>query len=122
MNGWGRGNRHRDGARAEEFAKDFLERNGMRILCRNYRFERGEIDLVGEDGDELVFVEVKARRGTAYGEPEDAVTPQKEEQIVKTAEGYLFEHGIEGRPVRFDVVAISFDGGRRTIRHIKNAF
>ncbi len=115
-------NRRKKGAQGEDLAARYLSRKGFRILERNYRFERGEIDLIAEDGDELVFVEVKARRSKSYGEPEDAVTPQKEEQIKKTAEGYLFEHQIEDRPCRFDVVSILFSNGKAEIRHIPNAF
>ncbi|HWP81889.1 MAG TPA: YraN family protein [Bacteroidota bacterium] len=122
MAGRGRSNQRKVGERAETLAKDFLERAGIRIIERNYRFERGEIDLIGEDGEELVFIEVKARWSKAFGDPEDAITPQKEDQIKKTAEGYLVEHGIEDRAVRFDVVAITFEGKTRNIRHIKDAF
>ena len=107
---------------AETLAANFLEERGMRIIERNYRFERGEIDIIAEDGDELVFVEVKARRSNAFGEPEDAVTPEKEEQIKKVAEGYLFERQIEDRPCRFDVVAVSVVNGKQTITHLPNAF
>jgi len=89
---------------------------------RNYRFDRGEIDLIASDGDELVFIEVKARRSDAFGPPEDAVTPQKEEQIRRVAEGYLFERGIEDQSCRFDVVAVTFTSGETDIRLIRNAF
>ena len=94
----------------------------MTILQRNYRFERGEIDIIAEDGEELVFVEVKARRTKAFGEPEDSVTTQKQEQIQRVAEGYLFEHAISDRACRFDVVAIFFRNGKAEINHLKNAF
>jgi putative endonuclease len=55
-------NRRSQGKAGEELAAQYLERNGLKILERNYRFERGEIDLIAEEGEELVFVEVKARR------------------------------------------------------------
>ena len=115
-------NKRDRGTEAETLAANFLEERGMRIIERNFRFERGEIDIIAEDGDELVFVEVKARRSNAFGEPEDAVTPEKEEQIKKVAEGYLFERQIEDRPCRFDVVAVSVVNGKQTITHLPNAF
>ncbi len=114
--------RKRRGAVGELLAVRFLEREGMKILRRNYRFERGEIDIVAEEGEEIVFVEVKARRSKAFGEPEEAVTDHKQEQLRKVAEGYLFEHELSDRACRFDVVAIFFHNGRAEINHIKNAF
>jgi putative endonuclease len=115
-------NRRRDGTHGEDLAARYLVSIGYTIIERNYRFERGEIDLVARDADELVFVEVKARRSDAFGSPEDAVTPQKEEQIKRVAEGYLFERGIENQPCRFDVVAITMNRGNTEIRLLRNAF
>lgn len=117
-----RDRRKQRGAAGESLAMRFLEREGMKILQRNYRYERGEIDIVAEEGEEIVFVEVKARRSKAFGEPEDAVTDQKQEQLRKVAEGYLFEHELSDRACRFDVVAIFFHNGRAEFNHIKNAF
>jgi putative endonuclease len=115
-------NRRERGAAAERLAADFLATKGMKIVRRNYRYERGEIDIVAEDGDELVFVEVKWRRSGAFGSPEDAITPAKQDQIIKVAEGYLFENGIEGRPCRFDVVAVTERNGNQILTHYVNAF
>ena len=115
-------NRRIQGKAGEDLAARFLEQQGLKIIKRNYRFERGEIDLIAEEGDELVFVEVKARRSTAFGSPEDAVTEEKQEQVHTVAEGYLFEHDIDNRPCRFDVIAIEFRNNKADIRHIRNAF
>lgn len=115
-------NRRKQGSEGEELAAAYLEKEGLKILEQNYRFERGEIDLIAEEGGEIVFIEVKARKSKEYGDPEDSITPQKEERIRAVAEGYLFEHQIEGRPCRFDVVAIEYQNGKPTIRHIRNAF
>ena len=115
-------NRRIQGKAGEDLAARFLEQQGLKIIKRNYRFERGEIDLIAEEGDELVFVEVKARRSTAFGSPEDAVTEEKQEQVHTVAEGYLFEQDIDNRPCRFDVVAIEFKNDKAYIRHIRNAF
>jgi putative endonuclease len=115
-------NRRIQGNAGEDLAAKFLESNGFTIVERNYRFERGEIDLIAEEGDELVFIEVKARNSTSFGAPEDAVTEEKQEQVRAVADGYLFEHDIDNRPCRFDVVAIEFKNGIPEIRHIRDSF
>jgi putative endonuclease len=110
------------GAIGEDLAVDYLKKKGYRIFQRNYRFEHGEIDIVAEDGNALVFVEVKARRSKEFGEPEDAVTPRKREKIRATADGYLFENNIDDKECRFDVIAIDYQGNKTEIRHIEDAF
>jgi len=120
---------HALGRDGEALAADFLEAKGYRVLYRNYRFNREEVDLVCfqpyeryEEGGELVFVEVKARRGGAFGRPEDAVTEEKQRAVFRVAEAYLHEHRLEGALVRFDVVAVTFGGGEPAIEHFENAF
>lgn len=113
---------HQLGSSGEEIAAHFLENIGFIILQRNFRFGRGELDLIARDGPELVFVEVKLRRGTGYGLPEDAITPAKRRQIRRIAEGYLYVNRIEGQLCRFDVIAIEINGPHVDIRHLKNAF
>jgi putative endonuclease len=110
------------GSEGEELAAGFLLQKGYRIVERNYRFERAEIDLIARDGDELVFVEVKTRYSERYGTPEESVTPSKVEQLKKAAEGYLHEHQISHQLCRFDVVAIRFVNGKPQIRLIQSAF
>ena len=112
----------RTGTAGEDLVVDFLQKKGYRILQRNYRFEHGEIDIVAEDGNVLVFVEVKARRSKEYGEPEDAVTPRKREKIRSTANGYLFENKIDDKECRFDVIAIDYQQNKTEIRHLIDAF
>ncbi len=97
---------------------------------RNYRFERSEVDLVCflpatryETGGELVFVEVKTRRGTGFGRPEDAVGPDKRRHLVKAARAWLYERRMEGTPARFDVVSILLrSGSEPEIEHLESAF
>ena len=117
------------GDRGEALAADFLEANGYRVIERNYRFNREEVDLVCfqpyddyTQGGELVFVEVKARRGLGYGRPEEAVTRDKQEAIFRVAEAYLHETKLEGALVRFDVIAVLFGAGEPQIEHFENAF
>ncbi len=115
-------NKRERGTQGENLAVGYLEKKSYRILERNFRYERGEIDIIAEHNSTLVFIEVKARRSTSFGEPEDAVTSSKQEQIQKVAEGYLFTNSIEGKECRFDVIAIQFENGKANIRHYENAF
>ncbi len=115
-------NRRKEGAAGEALAAEYLVNNGYNILERNYHFEHAEIDLIAEDGDELVFVEVKARTSKVLGDPEDAMSEEKENHVRDAADGYLYEKGIENRVCRFDVVAVEFENGLVRIRHTKDAF
>jgi putative endonuclease len=110
------------GTLGEDAAVEYLGKKGYRILERNYRFERGEIDIIAEEREVLVFVEVKARRSQAFGEPHEAVTARKQNQIRKVAEGYLFLHEINDKECRFDIIAIHYKGSKMSIEHFENAF
>jgi len=94
------------GALGEQLAFEALIRRGYRVLCRRYRTRLGEIDIVAEDGQTLVFVEVKTRAGGAYGGAAVAVGPVKQRRVARMAEDYLARHVRGERPCRFDVVAI----------------
>lgn len=112
----------------EQIAADFLEAKDYRVIERNYRFNREEVDLIcfqpsaDYQGGELVFVEVKARRGLGYGRPEEAVTPDKQKAIMRVAEAYLHETRLDGALVRFDVIAVVLGDGDPEIEHFENAF
>jgi putative endonuclease len=110
------------GTEGEDLAVAYLEGLGYRIHKRNYRFGRGEIDIVAQDGETLVFIEVKARRSNSFGDPEEAVTLRKRRQIRKIAHGYLFERRIDDRECRFDVIAVGYESGKPVLRHIEQAF
>ena len=110
------------GIQGEDAAVEYLEKKGYRILERNFRFDRAEVDIIAEDRDQLVFVEVKARRSRLFGAPEEAVTEAKCKQLWKAAEGYLTEKDLDGEQCRFDVIAIEYDNDVPTIRHIEDAF
>lgn len=117
------------GRRGEDLAADYLEAKGYRILERNYRFLREEIDLVCfqpyeryEEGGELVFVEVKTRRSNTFGRPEESVTEEKQQAIFRVAEAFLHEYRLEGSLVRFDVIAIQWADRQPKIDHLENAF
>ncbi len=110
------------GRRGEDAAADYLKRKGMKILERNLRTPVGEIDLVARHGRDLVFIEVKTRRGTAFGAPAEAVGPHKQRQILQTAKWYLNSNRGRGLQPRFDVVAVIVDGECLSIEHIPAAF
>src|ERR1700694_3377214 len=80
------------GRTGERLAAEELVRRGYRILEKNFRCVHGEVDLVAEDEHDLIFVEVKTRRGNAYGLPEEAVTPRKRQKIIQVASYYLDLH------------------------------
>ena len=90
----------------ESLAVKHLKARGCKILARNYRAIRGEIDLIVQDGEFTVFVEVKTRRSLKFGLPQAAVTLQKQRQISKVALAYLQTHNLLDTPCRFDVIAI----------------
>lgn len=97
---------HSLGAEGERLAARYLVGNGYRIVARNYRFLRNEIDIVAYDGLVLCFIEVKTRASLDKGHPAEAVTPRKQKEIVRAASGYL--SALPGPPptCRFDVIAI----------------
>lgn len=100
-------NTREKGALYEQAAIDYLQRQGVAILEHNYRNRRGEIDLIGRDGEYTVFFEVKYRRDNAKGYPVEAVDYSKQRKICKVADYYRMVHGIgDFAPVRYDVVAI----------------
>jgi len=113
------------GYRGEDLAAEFLKNEGYRVLERNYRFERNEVDLVCLDpdkGGELVFVEVKTRSGSGFGPPEASVTDEKKRSLIEVSRAYLHERQLEGAPSRFDVVGIVLAEGEPEIEHHENAF
>lgn len=107
----------------EDLAANFLVKKGYQIIERNYRFSHGEIDIVAQLNETLVFVEVKTRNNLEYGEPEYAITKNKQRQIRKMAELYLYDKNISDTDCRIDVIAILLK--KKTeykINHIENAF
>lgn len=120
----GRGiNNKEKGDLGEAIAADFLERLGYTIVETKYKYgDVGEIDIVARDGDVLVFCEVKTRTSDCYGDPEYAVTRRKQQQVRYLAKTYLYLHGIDEQEVRFDVVAIMYDGHCPKIDYFKAAF
>ena len=108
----------------ESLAVAHLEARGYEILEQNYRAVRGEIDLIAQDNDCIVFIEVKTRRSLKFGLPQAAVTAQKQRQISKVALAYLQAHDLFDAPCRFDVIAIHLSPQLELLKleQIENAF
>ncbi len=111
------------GTSCEELAAAYLKASGYKIVETNFRTKSGEIDIVAEKDDFLIFVEVKGRRTTKYGLPQEAVTPWKQASIRKVAQIFIQKRRLEHKNIRFDVVAITFDKNNiPQIEHIPFAF
>ncbi len=111
------------GRRRRTRGRQAPEEAGYRILARQTRNWLGEIDLIALDGDTIVFVEVKARRGNRDGSPAEAVDSRKQRKLTQLALVWLKKKKLLGRRCRFDVVAVRWDDqGRMLVEHFRNAF
>jgi putative endonuclease len=109
------------GEEAEQKALDYLTKQGLNLVARNYRCRLGEIDLVMNDRVHLIFIEVRARATSDFGGGLASITYAKRQKIIKTTSHYLLTQNIkEQQPVRFDVVSIDGPAGR--LIWIKDAF
>ena len=106
------------GKKGEQLVEKYLKTHGCKILEKNYKTPFGEADLIVLDGDEIAFVEVKTRTGTAYGTPAEAVGKDKQRRYRQIAQAYWLKTGKEPN-ARFDVAEVYADG---TIEYIKYAF
>lgn len=114
---------HTLGRQAEQVAARFLERNGYAVLTRNFRHGRREIDLIVRRGDLVAFVEVKARAGSGYGHPLEAITARKRREIEKVARAWVARHGRAGLAYRFDALAVLWrKGGTPVVEHVPGAW
>lgn len=114
--------KHVQGRRAEDLACLYLERQGLRLLERNYRCARGEIDLIMQHGESLVFVEVRYRRSAAFGNGAESVDRRKQQRLIETALHYMQKRNGAGRPSRFDVISVSPGATEDRIDWIPDAF
>ncbi|OGE19646.1 YraN family protein [Candidatus Daviesbacteria bacterium RIFCSPLOWO2_02_FULL_41_8] len=110
------------GNSGEETACRYLQKQGYKILGRNYRIRGGEIDIVAKDKEALVFVEVKTRWSHEYGSPAESMTPWKIKFLLKTAKFYVQKIGWGNREYRLDFVGVDFagSGDNPKIELIKN--
>lgn len=108
------------GYRKEQAACDYLQKNGLSLIQKNFRCRFGEIDLIMQEGEYIVFVEVRFRNATNYGESIETLSHAKRNRLTKTALTYLQEQNLlEKMPCRFDVIGSHQD---QQINWIKNAF
>ena len=115
---------HKLGKEGEKIASEYLSKINFSILKQNWRSGKyGEIDIIAKDNDtkELVFIEVKAR-ATSIDDAKELVTKNKQKQLYKLAESYLYLHSRENQSCRFDVIAIKINKEEKQLEHIKNAF
>ncbi len=109
------------GPEGEDMAVKFLKGKGFRILHRNYKTPLGEADIIARDKDATVFIEVKARSSSRFGEPFEAVDLRKQERLKRIALWYQKKEGGDLQ-VKFDVVSIKLSGNGNMIEHIVEAF
>ncbi|MCM3273080.1 YraN family protein [Paenibacillus elgii] len=113
------------GALGEAAAADHLLGQGLKLRARNWRCRTGEIDLIAEDREILVFIEVRTRSaGGTFGTPQESVNARKQRQVMETAQVYMHMQRLQDKQVRFDVISIQTDptGAVRELEHIRNAF
>lgn len=112
--------RAKTGKAGEDQAAEYLESKGYEILVRNYRYKQAEIDLIVKKGTFIVFVEVKTRSYSFYGEPEAFVDSRKAATVIRAAEQYTYEKKYEGN-IRFDIVSVKI-GSNPEVVHFEDAF
>ena len=109
------------GKKGEQLAVDFLQKRGYKILERNYRYQKAEIDIIARLNDTLCAVEVKTRSTPDFGNPQDFVKPKQIQQLVKAIDFYVIENDLDVE-VRFDIVAIIKNKLGTKIEFFENAF
>lgn len=111
------------GKSGESEAVSYLLSNGYNIIEKNYHSKYGEIDIIAKKGEIIVFIEVKLRRNSVFGNPCEFVSANKIEKIKKTIQLWLIENNVSDTPLRFDVIEIGkINNGISTLNHIKNAY
>lgn len=110
------------GREAEAAAAAWLEGQGYRVVDRNHRTPRGEVDLICDEGGVLCFVEVRSRASDEHGTPAESIGRTKALRVVRAAEEWALRNRALERPIRFDVVAVSLEDGRPSFELIRGAF
>ncbi|MDX2173089.1 MAG: YraN family protein [Bacteroidota bacterium] len=109
------------GKLGEGIAKTHLENSGYLILESNWRFKKYEVDIIAQKENKIIIIEVKARTGNAYGEPESFVSKQKQRFLISAAHNYLIEKNID-LECRFDIISILIINNIPSVKHIESAF
>jgi len=114
--------KYQTGMQGQRGAEAFLLANGYNILERNYRIRTGEVDLIAEQNEYIVFIEVKTRKGLKFGLPCESVSIKKRQRIVHTAMHYISVKNLDNHNFRFDVMEVYADTSGVQVNHIENAF
>jgi putative endonuclease len=114
-------NSQKQGQEGEVLAQNYLLNEGYEILERNWRYKKYEIDIIAKKGETMVFVEVKTRKNSTFGEPELFVTRQKQGFVIAAANQYLKDNNINLES-RFDIIAIIQLNNTRTVKHLEAAY
>ncbi len=109
------------GKKGEQLAINFLVKNGYRILDKNWRYQKAEIDIIAQKKETLAVIEVKTRSSIDFGNPQDFVNPKKIKLLVSAIDEYIISKDLDVN-VRFDIIAIVREGNNFTIEHLEDAF
>lgn len=109
------------GKYGEDKAVEYLQKKKYRIIQRNFRYARGEIDIIATYQQYIIFIEVKLRKNFKFGTPESSVDLRKQDKIKRTAEYFLLRYK-DNKKIRFDVISIQIKNGRGKLKHFQNAF
>ncbi len=112
---------HETGKKGEAIALEHLTKNGYKVLETNWQSSHKEIDIIAQKGNQLVIIEVKARKTAFFGEPEEFVTKSKQKLLIAAANHYLIKNNLD-LEVRFDIISVLFKGDQRQVSHIEDAF
>jgi putative endonuclease len=115
-------NRKAIGDNAERLACEYLKNRGLKLVQRNFQCRGGEIDLIMQHDDSLVFIEVRYRKHTTHGRAAETVSQRKQDRVIRCAQYYLTRHRGWNTVTRFDVVSIEGAPGQMQIEWITNAF
>ena len=111
---------HELGKKGETLAKNYLSQKNITVLHSNWRWQKAEIDIIAEHNKQIVFIEVKTRRSSRFGNPSEFVSNKKQELMRDAAEAYLEQHNLTNE-IRFDIIGIILNSRNKKIEHIQNA-
>jgi putative endonuclease len=109
------------GKKGEQLAVDFLLKDNYKIVERNYRFDKAEVDIIASKDNILAIIEVKTRSTKDFGDPQDFVKPKQIKNLVKAVNEYVIENNLQSE-VRFDIIAVVKEKSGFSIEHLENAF
>lgn len=109
------------GKLGEDIISNYIQKQGYKILERNFECSQGEIDIIAKDKDEMVFIEVKTRTDISYGEASEAVTDTKKRHLINSIKYYIYKQKLENHPIRIDVAEVYINKGKVKVNYIKQA-